>query len=101
MTKLLYQSIGIDRANLLKKHQARLTVDRGGDTERSRTAATGKRGDQYHTQVIIDFRRRDNDAWPGFLYFAADGWIERNQPNIAAYKLGGCWLCHRLRDLRH
>jgi hypothetical protein len=58
---------------------------RHGHTEGRCEALSRHWGDKDYAQMLVQLRRRYDDARPRFLNLASDGWVKSNEPNLTAF----------------
>jgi hypothetical protein len=91
--KPAHQSLLIERPELIQKDQAMLTPEHHRDAKGRWATPGGHRGNRDRAEMIVHLGRRHDQTRPGLLDLAAERWVERCQPDLAAAY--GSDLCRR------
>src|SRR5215471_11292296 len=74
----------IENSDLLQENEALLTGKLRGNTVWSRPTPRRQRRSEHQRKMIVNIRRRHDEAWPHFLNFAPLCRIEPCKPYVTA-----------------
>ena len=83
-TEAFRKAFSVDGAKLVKRNEARSLLKTTENAPRIRLATSGQGRHDCRVQMLIELVRRHNDARACLSNFAAEGWIEPNEVNVAA-----------------
>ena len=81
----LDQSDPVNRSDLIEHDQALFRCVRHGYAEGRQEALAGHRSDNDCAQMLVKFRRRDDDARPRLFDITSDRWVKSDEPDLAAF----------------
>jgi hypothetical protein len=80
----LHEALRIDRPKLIERHKTYAALKTASRTPRVRTSTGCYRRHDDCPEVIIQFVRRHDHAWPRLPDFATERGIESNEMDLAA-----------------
>jgi hypothetical protein len=88
-TQALHEPLFIESAHLIKQDKAALFPETDGNTKRRRATACRHRRYHHGPQIIVHFRRRDDNTRTSFLNLTANRRVQRYKLHFATYDGSG------------